>query len=260
MSNSLNLLHLPPELRNKIYELVLTSDTTLHLQTVATEYKRRGALYALSYPNGLLLEPAEFNQLKYVNKKLYSEVAHLELRFNEIAVIADPRSGIPGPAALFLGWHATLSSSKQAWIRKVTLEYQEGAFAPDSNRPFRAEPARTFHTLACICRANTHMTVRYTWPTWNTFHNILRTGTELTCMFRGYSAFIELLDFSIGMPLRRIEVAPVERHAWRWQREFNAKDLQADNFRIYPQEPWDPKDCAMDTVTHCHKIWTEEGI
>lgn len=70
MSNSAPLFRLPGELRNKIYRLVLTAPTALRLEWISF-----GQLILTCDPkNGI---PGEFNQLKFVNKYLYSEVAEL---------------------------------------------------------------------------------------------------------------------------------------------------------------------------------------
>ena len=63
MSTFPSLLSLPAELRNAIYELALTSDEALYLQTVATDSKRFGALNVAPPTEKNLGDSIEYNQL-----------------------------------------------------------------------------------------------------------------------------------------------------------------------------------------------------
>ncbi|KAF1916022.1 hypothetical protein BDU57DRAFT_538363 [Ampelomyces quisqualis] len=117
MSNAFNLLQLPPELRNTIYEMALTFDKSLHLLLDVISGSKWSRL--LTHPHiSSRLGPTEFNQLKYVNKQLYSEVALLELKFSDlVAIISDDNH----PAEVFMQWLSVLHPRKLAWIKTVTL-------------------------------------------------------------------------------------------------------------------------------------------
>ncbi|KAG9186034.1 hypothetical protein G6011_02590 [Alternaria panax] len=88
MSTQLGLFDLPAELRNRIYEFVLSSPTALilhspHAPRHLKPYKRYDPdLKAFNTGSSLI----ELNELKYVNKQLYSETAGLEFAFNDVKV------------------------------------------------------------------------------------------------------------------------------------------------------------------------------
>jgi hypothetical protein len=83
-------LKLPPELRNKIFELALTANNgTLRLhEGVARDYGRMRTPTTLEEKVFLYrtAKQPEFNQLKWVNRQLYHETDALELRFNDILI------------------------------------------------------------------------------------------------------------------------------------------------------------------------------
>ncbi|KAF1979596.1 hypothetical protein BU23DRAFT_563003 [Bimuria novae-zelandiae CBS 107.79] len=85
--NSMNLtplLQLPGELRNQIYECVLSAGDNLlkhHVVNGSNPSSTGPDLFQAHYleNNGL-----EFNQLKYVSKQLWWETHSLELKYNSI--------------------------------------------------------------------------------------------------------------------------------------------------------------------------------
>lgn len=119
MPDSLRLLQLPSELRNKIYKLVLTSDKPIHLipplNDVASKRNRHYLLTHSQASSSLL--STELNQLKYANKQLYSEVRLLELKFKTLTVALGEESSGRFPAEQFLKWLTVLHPSKLPWIK-----------------------------------------------------------------------------------------------------------------------------------------------
>ncbi|KAI4607599.1 hypothetical protein J4E83_009496 [Alternaria metachromatica] len=96
MSTESPLLKLPGELRNKIYELVLTSPSPLYLHSPEAPrqvVRHSENLGALGTPSPVK-RYVEFNMLKYVNRQLYSETAGLDFKYNSFKI----KLGRPKPA------------------------------------------------------------------------------------------------------------------------------------------------------------------
>ncbi|KAI4953036.1 hypothetical protein J4E86_006575 [Alternaria arbusti] len=96
MSTESPLLKLPGELRNKIYELALSSPSPLYLHSPEAPrqvVRHSENLGALGTPSPVK-RYVEFNMLKYVNRQLYSETAGLDFKYNSFKI----KLGRPKPA------------------------------------------------------------------------------------------------------------------------------------------------------------------
>ncbi|KAF2244828.1 hypothetical protein BU26DRAFT_568823 [Trematosphaeria pertusa] len=147
------LLQLPAELRNHIYEYVLTAPDGL-------QYERR-KIWAEPPKTFLCLpkfasEAIEFNQLKYVNRQLYNETAGLELKFNPIAFPSWLDEDLPPPGCQFLLFMGRLDTPKRSILRTIIL-LPETIWGECSIH----EDAEDLVKINDFCKENPHATVKY---------------------------------------------------------------------------------------------------
>ena len=152
-------MELPPEVRNIVYEYALTSDRRLvydcgglhkavgqhccarklrdgHIRATAPSFVAKNSKGAI-----------EFNQLKYVSRKVREETKGLELKYNRIRFNLY-RGRDPMPTF----WHfvTCLSPSKLQWLRFV-----------DIHQHLLDEPVENYIQIAEWCRRHPRATVRY---------------------------------------------------------------------------------------------------
>jgi hypothetical protein len=72
------LLSLPPEIRNRIYEFAMNSNGAL-FYFVADVSSNRKSLFHTNFQSDVH-KATDFDQLKFVNRQLYSKTAGLELK------------------------------------------------------------------------------------------------------------------------------------------------------------------------------------
>jgi hypothetical protein len=173
----------------------LTSDEALHLQTVATDSKRFGSLNVAPPTNNDLGDSVEYNQLKFVCRKLYAETAGLELKYNDIVICGDAGLSDEGPARKFLQWREDFDPAKLSWLKlkTITLTFK----IPESKTysmlfPEFPESPETFAALAAVCKVNPDMMVRHEMPGWALGIPFDVYTLACTFAFRGHDEFEQL--------------------------------------------------------------------
>ncbi|KAI4947368.1 hypothetical protein J4E91_006720 [Alternaria rosae] len=143
---------LPPELRNVVYEYVLTTpDATLEYTTNDTFGHK------------------QVNQLQYVNKQLYQECAHLELKFNTIITISTRAEDKTTATEQFFVLLASLPPEKHDWLRTVTLQNagrEVNRDMTDKNHPSKKvfpliDSRVNMCRLAKLCRQMPNITMEF---------------------------------------------------------------------------------------------------
>jgi hypothetical protein len=159
MANSSPLLRLPGELRNKIYEYALSSQTPLLLNSDT------GGLPAqlLSDIDGFT---QEFNQIKYVSKQLYAETAHTEMKYNDIMVSRKEMEDDP-PGSQFLSWIYALMLPTRLRLNGATVVLTDDSGAHGMLYDYMPDTARTMSYLARFCNAHPAVTIHYHLPPLN---------------------------------------------------------------------------------------------
>jgi hypothetical protein len=109
MSTPFPLFRLPGELRNRVYELVLTSSEPLRYSVYSADQVEKPVLGVATTSDRVAVE---FNQLKYVNKALYAECAGLEIKYSDISFGSYINEGKP-PGYQFIAWVETMTPTKQ---------------------------------------------------------------------------------------------------------------------------------------------------
>jgi hypothetical protein len=105
-------LRLPPELRNRVYDFALTSDTPLHYEA---------PLPTTSKPFLRTDDNLEFNQLKYVSKQLFKETKRLEWSQNTI-LFARTHEQDDMPGKMFLDFWTSTEAERKKVVKWVRLE------------------------------------------------------------------------------------------------------------------------------------------
>ncbi|KAF1916021.1 hypothetical protein BDU57DRAFT_538362 [Ampelomyces quisqualis] len=175
MTNHFRLLDLPAELRNKIFEYALTCPNGLHVRTLAIPSKRLAWRHILLAAHDqhldLLSRSNEFNQLKFVNKQLYLETAHTELKHNNITATTK-YNGDLGPGYQFIAWVRAVPPEKRAWLAGATVVLAEG-FVQDPAQEYHRDVWRHRHhpkidpsisQLAKFCKAYPAVSIQYHLP------------------------------------------------------------------------------------------------
>ncbi|KAF1973349.1 hypothetical protein BU23DRAFT_568363 [Bimuria novae-zelandiae CBS 107.79] len=205
-----SLLGLPSELRNLIYELVLTAPSDLlyvrpstlsmwtdHIHeksrtapalcietTTKDRVARRGDFLWTDDPITV-----EYNMLKYVSKFLYSETAALELKFNCLKTPVEAGSTVQA----FNSFFSTMSLTCQSWLSKVVLVQKAGADSLGSTTYYSfidIEDAINMSQLASICNAYPKLRVDYVFKSCSGLAHIsptavLTSALQIACALRG---------------------------------------------------------------------------
>jgi hypothetical protein len=115
---SSRLMGLPAELRNKIYELVLTAPDGLRIWSAPNSSGR-----SRSRPKPRLVEHCnqdhDFNQLKFVSRQIYKECAGLEVKFKNITF-----DHIRPQASMhrFLKFANQCTNARRNWPTHITIK------------------------------------------------------------------------------------------------------------------------------------------
>jgi hypothetical protein len=189
------LLTIPPELRNTIFALALTSSTDLvqaHDTTNDTTDAR------LPFDPLKLAHRHPFNQLKLVNRQRHTETKdvefqHNDLRFTQNAL--DDTTALPKATAYLVG----LSPQKLSWVRSVTLAPM-GIDCPfcetmSFDRGFGRQNNVTARDLIDFCKAYPAIAVRYVMPTWKLVNSqqaiqFLMMGSAIQALLRGGGSLV----------------------------------------------------------------------
>jgi len=261
-------LALPAEIRNQIYELALTSPKPLRIHQTPER-------------------APPFNQLKYINKQLYAETAHLELIYNNLLVRAESYDEQPGQ--MLLQWLSNMPPAKRACVRTVTLKYNVAKsnmvatlnpftgrtrYITTNTAPDFPETAETFRQLAKVCRANPAMKIHYQLPKW-TFNGpdepfMFREPFMFSHALQASFTFRDNIDFhhvfadfpSSVWPTPTLPVR-IRASVVAWRKDVSVRDMQADNLRFFPthteEDQVKHKASSHSGLEHVRK-WTQKWM
>jgi hypothetical protein len=227
------LLCLPGELRNRIYNYVLT------VGVWSIRYQEGPVYSALAQPSlrrsyfaeYFSDEDEDFNQLKFVCRQLYTETALLELRLNRITFCGefDTKETFLRPARLFTEFLEECAPTKASWLSRVELELGGDQILPFNSYVVPLESSVTLELVADFCHMYPQCRVKYITRTFNTeseAYSFMTQGYFITLAVRHK----DLLCLAPGAYPFDFEAA-VE-----WATSRCVKRLDVPNFRIFPQE------------------------
>ncbi|KAH6644137.1 hypothetical protein C7974DRAFT_439401 [Boeremia exigua] len=169
MASSPTLLSLPPEIRNRIYEFALTPDrgALYHVYNQASSGKK-SFFFEPSSPEPVDFSPAldaqaEFNQLKYVNRQLYSETAAVELEYCRNLFFDYKVSRERAQGAQVVSFLKSVSPTIRA--RLCTICIRDFDDASPVNRQFH-DSATTMSNLDYFCCQHPNLSIRYEITGW----------------------------------------------------------------------------------------------
>lgn len=290
ISQSSRFLQLPAELRNNVYEYVLTSPHALRSRKPTNgEHLPHGSDPSTS--SSKVLEPSadEFNQIKYVNKEIYKEANALELRYNTLRFAYRPEDGSLASAQL-ISFMSSLPAPQKSWLRTIVVDDRNSEHDNHSDA-FKAfaplDKPQIIAMLGQICSQNPKILVRYTMTYWSTTtvtgvpNNPFKLPAMTFFILRGvglaHALFPQDGSLSLMMPGHGPAVNFYEslaRHGATWRYDVPISSFQAPNLRFVPAEGviWDEqawRDWAKHTglfnvnieaVIKQVKMWIEEGI
>ncbi|KAF2871369.1 hypothetical protein BDV95DRAFT_606807 [Massariosphaeria phaeospora] len=265
----LGLLQLPAELRNRIYEDVLTVAPTSRLRY------RDDHRSSSDTPSELCAKDERgFNQLKKVCRQLHAETVHLEIKYNDAVFAGERAEGSMPPGRLLRLFLANLDSFAVAWLSTVILEAD-----------YVTDDLESIEPLAYFCRKNPHVVMKYICKEFR-FHrkkdeepatsyrhilHFLDIGTQLSFLFRCRSPHL-ILPGTHAQQLR-------DHTETMYSGSFNAVAArleQTPNLRFWPNEEpmtdevtgflsyrignigWTRR--ATARALEAAKEWTENGI
>ncbi len=235
MSNqSSRLLLLPAEIRNHIYELVLTSGKAL-LYEEATDHRKPRFIVEQDLPN-----LNELNQIKYVCHQLYKETAGIEIKFNEVIFEGGTDGIIIGlneedayhATEVFSDFLSGCSPTKATWFSSVIL-WSPFSFADDPIEPYVLGPASSLLPLAAFCAAHPRTKVTYRLRCWDF------NPTIANFFFHRGLCFEAMLQHrlpSLQVPSPRLDVWPTNPGdfdtAMLWADDAQLRALSVPNLRF----------------------------
>ncbi|KAH4001728.1 hypothetical protein HBI13_059920 [Parastagonospora nodorum] len=168
-----HFLSLPAELRNKIYEFVLSATSDLLVKMVRGTSRRSKKPRLTDYDT----PEQEFNQIKFVNRQLYAETAGMEVSFNRIRCGIQVGVKSYRPIHRFRQFVKECAPGKWKWLRHIVLG---PPFSPKDEDVFGWMYNNRHHVIALInlCIANPHLTLHLHIPGWPDYmsgpHNAYR--------------------------------------------------------------------------------------
>lgn len=255
-------LDLPGELRNLVYELVLTSDHDVGA-TVPTNHPSNPSLLNaddIIVIGKLILEvgqagvpsPAKkLNQLKYVCRQLRKETAGIEIKYNTITFADTHRAKDfyeDRAAEAFLAFTRICSPDKLKWLKKITIDDRKtGTYFPTQ---YLANEIGQVLGLLNFCKAHPDIKIDVIVPKWcieipptgfqplphlyknKAPHHFIMTGAYISEIFRGVN--LEFLLTARKDPewarMKNLRTQPLLEHA-----DCNSvEDFQGvDNLRFH---------------------------
>jgi hypothetical protein len=227
------LLKLPGELRNRIYQLALTTSKVIFLDpSNPTRFLDADIDIMMAHE-----DRREVNLLKYTCRQLYKETTGIEIQFKRVEFSGYRQSLLkragpirsPGPARAFYDFLSNCTATKAKCLREVTLP-----FRPRLGRGPDAFVESETELLAVdeFCRNHPRVNIRYV-PHWFDAsvvvpRRFILAGTYLSLQFRGKD-----LRQRLGA------LSPGESHIWghsQWLCDKKTKStITAPNFRFWPK-------------------------
>jgi hypothetical protein len=236
------LLKLPSELRNHIYQLVLSSERILQFESWETSpayitevvaaaksdaprvHKDHPPPHFVECGRGIRLAGG-FNQLKYSCHQLYNETAGLEVKFNCVTFF-DCSDSYATPA--FLRFINECSPKKVEWFTDINLEV-----VPERtvDLDMLVEPLASLLPIAEFCRKHPKIKVRYLPDHFHTSFESASTffmiGSYLNKVYRGKDQHTALRRMVSG------GYNPFYSPTWRVD-AVGIAALNVPNFRFWP--------------------------
>jgi hypothetical protein len=271
------LLRLPSELRNEVYRHAFSADKPLDLEvnsedrlylTLHDEHDTSVGKSIMSISGKPLnihvilnTDADEFNQLKFVNKQLYSETLGLEMQYNDIQVRRLSDNHEP-PASQFLHWYNSLPITQREWLVGATIVLKDQYDVGRQELPseFISDSAENMAKLAAFCKAHPSIKVRYQLSQWNfarvvdddgyRHSNPYTKGAIVRAVYHAYHYVQGLRNENIDhvmSPFAAYRPLRSELVLWRTEANISLEQLQAPNLYYMPLEVED-KSAVMECV------------
>lgn len=252
-SNTSPLLSLPAELKNIIFRYALTARKGQLRYKIGTKRNRNSGRFILyedcAESKCDNFRPAAFNQLKLVNRQLFTQTADLELQFNEISFPVTLTDRVyMNPANRTIKLAKAMNDIQVSWLSTIVIR---GPSGPYFDQPRRAMPGieRAVQLImqSKIAIHNPGVAIRYFCPRFNHFssknfsdkskylpHKLIQYGVYFNAAVRGDYSYVEnqlLHPYGNGMTE---EVHEYCKSDWMIRRELRSKLKILSNFRVFP--------------------------
>lgn len=255
------LLRLPGEIRNKIYQYVLTSSAPLHrrqtwnlVSSHNLKLFRHHSFEEETAPSDTRPHPF-FNSLKFVSRQVYAEIAGLELKLNtlffesqaELQYLQAPDTVQKTTAQdWFFDFVESLTEEKLQWLSTVIIA---------SNQKFNdVVPLPAVLTpLVVFAKDHPNIDVRYQFTDFcldfkdieRPIREFFRFGFILTCALRDAEESRVLWEAMIGLAhFPHMIVAAVAGFRKLWSRPAGFGNVS--NFSIWPTSGFDEVKAALE--------------
>lgn len=230
----MHLLELPAELRNRVYEYVLTDPTASRLHYQELTFGEPGAIT-------FTLDGKPFNTLKQTCRLLHHDTAGLEAQFNTLIFKQhDPTDFLP--TELFKRFTSRCPDTQ---LSTVILQPADDIKSQDYEHLI---------ALAQWCKQHPIVTVKYLMPDFclpdptnyaqeiSPWHDLNDACEQLLSafLFKGIDYYIALHGHSTWrmeewIDLMGLDVEDLERQALRWRGDCRAEDLEVGNLKFVPE-------------------------
>jgi hypothetical protein len=219
------LLRLPAELRNRIYEYVLSAEGSLEFENREADFNTK------SYFFSAMTGKKEFNQLKFVSRQFYVETNCLEFVHNKLRFVGDKTSYDNGPAKLFNKFLGQCTTSKQAWITDVVLNHHPLSGTLQHILEYHDQIAR----VAKHCRKYPQLKVTYVCHNFDVPYSASCGAIGFMTCGAYLSVAVRNMDVAFLLPtVNQGHLLAVRRG--QIQRAGNPRKLRVANLRFWPAE------------------------
>lgn len=270
---SFGLLRLPPEIRNQIYECVLTTDS--------------GQLKFNAHPNpenrhfywrqtGNMISLPEFNKLRHVSRETYQETAFFEYKFNTLVFEQVERAELE-PEKQLLTLESLCPPASFDRITRIELHIKALATPYSMHHQYFLENHHldAYARIARFCRQHPGIEVKYVLNsfTWHASYHLgpesrgfINQGIVLLKALRNIDvsylnpdpvAAQELLEIGAGLRSRRNKTS---WYAPNLRFYPNQHELDEDSFRVNAGKSYEGVVGGLEKWIEVTKSWVKNGF
>ncbi|KAF2788210.1 hypothetical protein K505DRAFT_342288 [Melanomma pulvis-pyrius CBS 109.77] len=255
------LLSLPAELRNMIFQYALTEKDGVHVKEGMSTERRIFGLYARRNTTAGWVYK-ELNQLRYVCRQTYSETKGLGLRYNNLHFPNNTRpreyysyrslheaGEMVRPWTVCLHFLQNLSPEQMSRIKRISLVEWFGSYDQSESYPTYVFSLRGVRAMSEICRAYPKIEI-----TIYLEHLGTRTGL-LLWMFFGGGLELALRKRRPQWDTTLFNIEPVIPQLARIWTETDEYEIPfPDNLKVFPSDKYKEDAWEADQLRNCDKF------
>jgi len=270
---SFEFFRLPPEIRNQIYEYVLTTDSG-QLKFNAPPNPSWRPLYRRQ--TGNMISLSKFNKLRYVSREMYQETAFLEYKFNTLVFKQVERAKLE-PDKQLLTLERLCPPARFDWITCIELNIKALATPYSMHHRYFLENHHfdAYVRIARFCRQHPGIEVKYVLDsfTWHAAYHLgpesrgfINQGIVLLKALRNIDvsylnpdpvAAQELLRIGSGLRGRRNKASWYAPNLRFYPNQY---ELDEDSFRVHAGRSYLGVGGGLERWIEVTKSWVKNGF